>query len=204
MTLLNEQQLQVIADAIKSVENETDAELVTVLAKRADNYYYIPTLWAAFLALMAPAVLTFTPLWLESGELLMTQWLTFIIAAAIFRIPAVMMRLVPGKVKNWRASNLAKRQFLENNLHHTQGESGLLIFVAEAERYVEIIADRGISRMIDNAQWQGIIDRFTAQIKQGNTQEGFVECIEACGELLKQHVPRTGEKNELPDHLVVL
>ena len=202
--LLDQQQQTCVAEAIQSLEQNTDAELVTVLAKQADNYFYIPTLWAAVIALLVPLLLKFTPLWLGGDELLMAQWLTFIIAAIVFRIPALMMRLVPAGVKQWRAANLARRQFLENNLHHTKGETGVLIFVSEAEHYVEIIADRGISRHVDNQQWQRIVDAFVVRIKAGDTRQGFIDCIEQCGELLQQHVPATGEKNELPNHLIVL
>ncbi len=204
MTLLKQEQLDAVANAIQDVEKNTDAELVTVLASRADNYYYIPTLWAALIALATPALLKLTHFWLSSDDLFIVQWLVFIGAALVFRISPVMMRLVPKKVKQWRASNLARRQFLENNLHHTKGETGVLIFVSEAEHYVEIIADRGISQHIDNHQWQQIVDHFVAQVKAGNTQQGFIDCIAQCGVLLNQHAPATGEKNELPNHLVVL
>ncbi|WP_339669428.1 TPM domain-containing protein [Dasania marina] len=204
MKTLNEQQLAQISDAINQVEQQTDAELVTVLAKQADNYYYIPTLWAALLALLVPVLLRFTPLWLDGLDLLKAQWISFACAAIVFRIPAIKMLLVPKAVKQWRASSLARRQFLENNLHHTKGETGVLVFVSQAEHYVEIIADRGISLQVDNSQWQSIIDGFTEQVKTGNTQQGFISCIEQCGEILKQCAPASGEKNELPNHLVLL
>lgn len=204
MRLLNQTQQDEVARAIEQVERETDAELVTVLASHADNYVYISTLYAAVLALLMPLVLKLTPLWLDSDELFIGQWLLFIAAAALFRIPAVMMRLVPKQVKHWRASNLARRQFLDNNLHHTKGETGVLIFVSEAEHYVEIIADRGISQHVSHEQWQHIVTQFTAQVKAGQTQAGFIDCIQSCGLLLKQHAPATSQKNELPNHLVVL
>jgi putative membrane protein len=41
-------------------------------------------------------------------------------------------------------------------------------------------------------------------VKQGQTLQGFVSCVEACGELLKVHVPVTHVRNELPNRLVVL
>lgn len=204
MRLLNQAQLDEVARAIEQVERETDAELVTVLASRADDYVYISTLYAAVLALLMPLVLSLTPFWLDAGELLFGQWLLFIGAALLFRIPAIMMRLVPRQVKHWRAANLARRQFLDNNLHHTKGETGVLIFVSEAERYVEIIADRGISQYVSHEQWQHIVTQFTAQVKAGKTQAGFIDCIQSCGLLLKQHAPATSQKNELPNRLVVL
>ncbi|MBT5008627.1 MAG: hypothetical protein HOM49_01320, partial [Gammaproteobacteria bacterium] len=44
-SLLTKTQLTAIADQITEIEKATDAEVVTVLAKQADDYYYIPTLW---------------------------------------------------------------------------------------------------------------------------------------------------------------
>lgn len=204
MRLLNQTQQDEVARAIEQVERETDAELVTVLASRSDNYVYISTLYAAILALLLPLILKLTPFWLDGDELLLGQWFLFIAAALLFRIPTIMMWLVPKQVKHWRAANLARRQFLENNLHHTQGETGVLIFVSEAERYVEIIADRGISQHVSLAQWQQMVQQFTAQVKAGKTQAGFLDCIQSCGQLLKQHAPATSQKNELPNRLVVL
>ncbi len=204
MALLNEAEQRQVAAAIAAVEKTTDAELVTVLAARADDYYYIPTLWAALAALVTPAALALTPLWLEPRDLLLTQWAVFVALALALRFPPLMCRLIPRRVGHWRAGNLARRQFLDNNLHHTRGANGVLVFVAEAEHYVEIIADRGISRHVDDRQWQAIVDAFTAEIRAGRTRQGLLACIERCGELLSRHAPASEEKNELPDHLVVL
>ena len=118
----------------------------------------------------------------------------------MFRIPGINTRLIPRSVRYWRASNLARRQFLEQNLHHTAGATGMLIFVSEAERYVEILVDRGISSEIDNGVWEAIITAFTEQVKQGETLQGFIACIEACGTHLKAKVPATRQKDELPNH----
>jgi putative membrane protein len=204
MTMLTEQQQQRVTEAISDVESRTDAELVTVLASQADAYVYIPTLWAAGAALLAPWLLGLTPLWLEVGDVLLIQLLVFIVLALLLRFPPIMFRLVPKSVRHWRASNLARREFLEQNLHHTKGDTGLLIFVAEAEHYVEILADRGISQHVPDERWESIVEAFVGQVKAGRTIEGFIECIDACGELLVEHVPSTERKNELPNHLIVL
>ncbi|KJK17555.1 TPM domain-containing protein [Pseudomonas sp. NPDC087612] len=204
MTLLTEQQQRQVAEAIARVERHTDAELVTVLASRADDYAYIPLLWASLLALVVPGVVHYLSGWMSVHSLLIVQWLTFIALCLLFRIPSLTTRLIPRSVRHWRAANLARRQFLEQNLHHTVGGTGMLIFVSEAERYVEILVDEGISRHLDNKVWDAIVKRFTVQVRQGQTLQGFVSCIEACGELLRTHVPQTHERNELPNRLVVL
>ncbi|MBU3059648.1 TPM domain-containing protein [Pseudomonas indica] len=204
MTLLSEAELQRVADAITEVERHTDAELVTVLATRADDYAYIPLLWASLVALLLPGAANFFGGWLNSAQLLLVQWLTFALLALLGRIPFLTSRLIPRAVRHWRAANLARRQFLEHNLHHTEAGTGMLIFVSEAERYVEIIVDRGISSRIDDGAWQALVDVFTAEVRRGRTLEGFLGCIRGCGELLQQHVPATHERNELPNRLIVL
>lgn len=204
MTLLSENELKQVSEAIDRVERDTDAELVTVLAAQADDYRYIPLLWASLLALLLPGALLFFTGWLAAWQMLLVQWLTFIVLAAVFRIPSLTSRLIPRSVRHWRACNLARRQFIELNLHHTAAGTGMLIFVSEAERYVEILVDQGISSRIDDSVWQSIVDTFTADVRNGRVLEGFLGCIDSCGSLLKQHVPATHERNELPNHLVVL
>lgn len=204
MSLLSKQQLDQLASAVSKVEEKTDAELVTVLARASDNYAYIPTLWAALIALLTPGLLSFSPLWLGWFELIIVQASVFSGLALLFRIPALRYRLVPATVKKSRAEMMARRMFLEQGLHHTKGETGILIFVSEAEHYVEILVDRGISEKVDNQVWQNIVNDFTAEVKAGAVLKGFETCIASVADVVSEVVPATEEKNELPDRLVVI
>lgn len=204
MTLLTQSEQQQVAEAIERIERDTDAELVTVLAEQADDYRYIPLLWAGLIALLIPGAVLFFTATISAWQLLLVQWATFIVLALLFRMPSLTTRLIPRSVRHWRACNLARRQFIELNLHHTEGGTGMLIFVSEAERYVEILVDRGIASRIDNSAWEAIVAGFTDQVHNGQVLEGFLGCIEACGSLLKEHVPATHERNELPNRLVML
>ncbi|MAL99809.1 MAG: hypothetical protein CL583_15315 [Alteromonadaceae bacterium] len=204
MTLLNQAEQQEVTAAISRLERETDAEVVTVLTAQADNYAYIPLVWAGLAALLVPGLLNLFTNWLNAHSLVLTQWALFVVLALIFRVPQINSHLIPAPVRYWRASNLARRQFLEQNLHHTEGGTGMLIFVSEAERYVEILVDQGISSRIPDATWGGIVEAFVARVRQKKTLEGFLECIDACGAELKEKLPATHERNELPNHLVVL
>lgn len=204
MSLLNDDERRQVADAITEVERHTDAELVTVLAERADDYRFIPLLWAGLIALLAPGAILFFTGDLHAQTLLLIQWGCFVVLGALFRIPRVAARLVPRGIRHYRAANLARRQFLEQNLHHTADATGMLIFVAEAERYVEILVDRGISERLDDATWSSIVAAFTTRVRGGETLAGFLHCIEACGTQLRSAVPATHERNELPNRLIVL
>ena len=204
MALLTPQQQQQVADAVTRAEQRTDAEIVTVLAPRADDYSYIPLLWASLIALVVPALVHFLIGGLQIYGLLMLQWACFVFLSLIFRLPAITTRLIPPRIRHWRASNLARRQFLEQKLHHTRDRTGVLIFVSEAERYVEILVDEGISQHLDDSDWGRIVSDFTRRVALGHTAEGFISCIDACAELLERHVPKTHPRNQLPNRLVML
>ncbi len=204
MALLTQEQKRQVEEAVTRAEQRTDAEIVTVLAPRADDYSYIPLLWASLIALVIPALVHFINSDMTIYTLLMVQWATFVFLSLIFRIPVLTTFLIPARVRHWRASNLARRQFLEQKLHHTQGRTGVLIFVSEAERYVEIIVDEGISQRLDNSDWGTIVSDFVRRVALGHTAEGFIACIDASAELLEKHVPKTQSRNQLPNRLVML
>lgn len=202
--MITKDEQNTVEKAIEQAESKTDAELVVVLAQTSDNYLYIPTLVAAIVALASPTILMFVPMWLDAIDTLLLQWAVFIGLTGVLRIPGILYALIPPAVKQYRAGNLARRQFLEQNLHHTHDDSGVLIFISAAEHYVEIIADRGIAQHVPNDVWQTDVDQLTAAIRAGKAAEGICQCIESCGEKLALHVPATSQKNELPNHLVLL
>lgn len=202
--LLDKSAQEALAQAIGAQEKRTDAELVTVLARQADDYRYVTLLWAALLSLLVPVALLFLPVWLTPFEALLLQWGVLLVLAVLFRLKPVQFRVVPRRLQRMRAAGLARQAFLEQGLHRTRGGTGLLIFVSEAEHYVEILADQGIARHVDDSEWQTIVDAFITRVKAGRVAEGFQECVAACGDKLATHVPATEQKNELPNHLIML
>ena len=202
--LLNKNAQETLSRSIGEQEKRTDAELVTVLARQADDYRYVTLLWAALLSLLVPVALLFLPVWLTPVEGLLLQWGVLLVLAVLFRLKPVQFRVVPRRLQRMRAAGLARQAFLEQGLHRTRGGTGLLIFVSEAEHYVEILADQGIARHVDDSEWQTIVDAFIARVKAGRVAEGFQECVAACGDKLATHVPATEQKNELPNHLIML
>ncbi|WP_105062514.1 TPM domain-containing protein [Photobacterium angustum] len=204
LKLFTKEQLETISQAIGEIEKTTDAELMTVVATKADDYYFVPTLWAAIIALFIPALLNFLPFWLELNDVLLCQLVGFIAFTLLFRIPAIKYRLVPKAVKHRRASLVAREQFLANGIHRTKQHLGVMIFVCEAEHYVEILTDFGISEQISDEAWSSIVADFTTNVRAGKTYEGFLQCLEQSSKLLANAYPLTENKNELPNCLVVI
>lgn len=209
---------QRINQAIRQVEARTAGELVVVIARASDDYLYIPLLWASLISLLIPGILYYfvSGAGLENlfphrgwgppfayADLYVIQLLLFILLALLFRLESVKMYLVPRGVKHRRAHRHACFRFYEHGLHKTEARNGILIFVSVAEHHMEILADRGISDLIDQASWQQLVDQCTGSIKAGNVVDGLLDTIHACGEILVSHFPEMiNEANQLPDHLI--
>lgn len=193
-----------ITAAIHAAEKNTSGEFVAVVARISDHYVFLPLLWAAVLALLTPGVFLLLSIPLAFIHVYQIQLLVFIvIGLTLLFIPGLHLGLIPKHIKHARASRLAKAQFYLQGVHMTRDHSGVLFFVSLAERYVEIVADRGIHEKIGEAHWQGIIKTFVERVGKGEVVEGFVAAITACGEAMRAHYPPDpGATDELSDGLI--
>jgi putative membrane protein len=194
-----------IQAAIAKAEQGTRAEFVAAVARRADEYRG-NALMAAFIAaiLAGVAVWIFAP-WPGPGETLVAELIVFIIVFVVAAWTRIGMVVVPAGQKRHAAGRLARIVFLERGLASTEERCGVLFFVSQAERHVEIIADRGIDQAVEPGAWQKIVDAFTASVKQGRIEQGFTGAIDALGALLARHYPPEGENpNRIPDRLIEL
>ena len=83
----------------------------------------------------------------------------------------------------------------------TEHNNGVLIYLLLAEHAIEIIADRGLARHVDAAQWQRITETMSSAFKAGDFEPGLNQAIDAVDQLLEVHYPLApGEANpnELP------
>ncbi len=193
-----------ITAAIHAAEKETSGEFVAVVARASDHYVFVPLLWAAMIALLLPGAASVSGLHVHWMLLYQLQLASFIVLATVLLFaPGLHLKLVPARVKHERASRFAKAQFYQQGIHVTRHHCGVLLFVSLAERYVEIVADRGIHEKLGEAHWQAIIELFVSRVRQGRIADGFVEAINACGKAMAEHFPPDPDQsNELSDGLI--
>lgn len=193
-----------VAAAIAKAEKKTSGEIFCVAARASDDYRYIPLMWAALLALFVPLPLIVFTL-LSVQVIFAAQLGVFLVCALATLWPPLRFALVPGRVKHARARRNAIEQFLAHGLHTTERRTGVLIFLSEAERHGEVIADENIYRKVDASVWDEAVEALVAAAGRGEAAEGFVAAVERCGAVLAAHFPPgKGGKNELSNSLVEL
>jgi len=103
------------------------------------------------------------------------------------------------------ARDRAHEVFARLRVWDTEGDSGVLIYLQMVDRKIEIVADRGISRRVEQARWDAICGRMEAAFRAGRFEQGVVHAIDEITELLAAHFPPgTENPDELPNRPVVL
>lgn len=204
MTLFSQEDASRIADAIAQAETKTSGEIVCVVARSASDYFYVPIIWSAIFSLALPfPLLKWSHL---SGEAVhLIQLSCFIGLALVLAIPPIRFALTPRFLKRRYARNAAREQFLAQSIVQTEWRTGVLLYVAEAEHYAEVIADRAIAACVDDQVWKLTIEDLTDALRAGRPADGFVRAIERCGAVLAEHAPpKAHDTNELPNRLILL
>ena len=190
-----------ISSAIRAAEAKTSGEIVCVLADSSAAATALPVFLAAVAALVLPWLLvslTAMPVY----RILSLQVVSFAILIGILCLPSVRVLLMPRRARRAAAHRVAMEQFRSRGLASISGQTGVLIFVSLAERYVRIVAGDGISARVPQSQWQAAVDALVAHMRAGRIADGFVAAIELCGNELAKNFPRTEtSRDELPDRI---
>jgi uncharacterized membrane protein len=84
----------------------------------------------------------------------------------------------------------------------TEANNGVLIYLLLAERAIEIVADRGVARVVPQAHWDSVVHAMGAAFREGRFEAGLAQAIAAVDAELAQHfalLPGQANPNELPD-----
>lgn len=86
--------------------------------------------------------------------------------------------------------DLAVKEFFRLKMNRTKDQSGILFFLLLKEKQFYILPDSGITKLIEQSQWNNIAKKTEEYFRNGNFFEGIIHVIGECGELLSRHFPR--------------
>ncbi|MBX3607419.1 MAG: TPM domain-containing protein [Piscinibacter sp.] len=105
----------------------------------------------------------------------------------------------------WRGASARERavtMFGKLRVWDTELNNGVLIYLLLAEHRIEILADRGLNRHVDAAQWQALMERMRGSFRAGDFEAGLAAAVQTVDALLRAHFPLAegqANPNELPD-----
>ena len=84
----------------------------------------------------------------------------------------------------------------------TEANNGVLVYLLLADRAIEIVADRGLSRHVPPRHWDEVLGDMRAAFRCGQFEAGLAQALQRVDEVLVRHFPlQAGQANpnELPD-----
>jgi putative membrane protein len=203
---LTKEQLELLAKTIGECEKTTSGEIRVMVASRSSFTGHVFPLLAMIFGLVTVSVLWALhiqgPWWEFAAILLGVEAVAFFIAPW----PFFQRRLTSPEDQFFQVWNRAEREFYAAKMHETRDRTGILIFLSMLERRAVVLADTGIAEKLPKETWQGVIDiALKGAGKDSWAEQGLAPAIKACGALLAKHFPpRSDDKNELSDLVVLL
>jgi putative membrane protein len=194
--MLTEAERERVAEAVREAESHTAGEIVVVVAAAASSYRSVPLVYALLGALAAD---------LSASRIFMLQLAAAVALLAVLSWPGLRLAFVPAFVQRARGREAAAREFVARGLTRTRGRTGVLIYVAEAERYAEVVADTGIADRVDQGVWRDAIEALLTALREGRGPDGLVAAVARVGAILAEHAPpRADDADELPNKVILI
>lgn len=206
--------LQRIKSAVKEAEDKISGEIVPVIVERSGYYpaaTYKGSIFLAALTFVAIIILDRYIIADASQTLFYDPVFIFIVVTLggiiggvlpVFSTPirrALISQQDMDRVTRQRAENA----FLEEEVFNTRFRTGIMIFISFFEHEVIVVADKGITKVVEQKEWDKIVRDLIGGIRTGKITDGIEGAIKRCGEILleKGFYKTDDDVNELGDDL---
>jgi putative membrane protein len=204
------QDLERIKAAVHKAESKISGEIVPVFVEKS-GFYSVANYRAAMvsgsliflLVIFAdrymPAFAIYDPLLI----FLSVTMLSLIGALISNYIDFIKRIFIPQQNFDRATRQRAETAFLQEEVFNTRHRTGIMIFISFFEREVIVIADRGISKVVEQKEWDKMVHDIIQNIRLGKVVEGIETAILRCGEILleKGFLKTADDVNELKDDL---
>src|SRR6478609_2512234 len=205
-------ELERIKAAVREAESKISVEIVPVFVEKSGFYtianYRGALLGAAMIFLGIIITDRYVPSWAiyDRDPLLVFIFVSlggFIGALKAHFLNPVKRMLLSQYHLDQSTKKRAENAFLEEEVFNTRQRTGIMIFVSFFEREVIVMADKGISKVVDQKVWDSLVRNIIENVRNGKITEGMEAAIKKCGEILldKGFVISGDDVNELGDDL---
>lgn len=210
----SEEDLHRIKAAVKEAEGKISGEIVPVIVEKSGVYTianYKGSLIFGAVVFFAMVILDRYVLDDASHTLFYDPLFIFTVVMVGAALGALLPNLFSGLKRSLvsrayldeSCRQSAENAFLEEEIFNTRHRTGIMIFISLFEHEVIVMADRGISKVVEQKEWDNIVSELISHIRSGNFVGGIESGIKSCGQILldKGFHKTSDDINELRDDL---
>jgi putative membrane protein len=202
-----------IKAAVKEAEDKISGEIVPVIVERSGHYpaaNYKSSIVVAAFAFFGLIMLdryVIDPSYTLYYDPMFIFFVVFSLGTLGYFLPNLSTKLrrffLTQKQLDEATRQRAENAFLEEEVFNTRHRTGIMIFISFFEHEVIVMADRGISKVVEQKEWDSIVLELITHIRKGEVLVGIEHGIRRCGEILleKGFTKTIDDVNELRDDL---
>jgi len=205
-TTLNDSEKDLIKKCIMKNEQKTNCEIVPMIVSDSDFYPMANHRLSVLMAFIFFLILYFSPYsFINPLNYLYVQIFGLFTGHFLAYIPFIKRLFLTKDEMHRESEQRAQEAFLQNNIHSTPNQLGLLVFISLLERRIILITDVGIKEKIDQKVWDEIVHEFTSEMKSNSLANNTIKLLDQIAHVLENYFPRTEIKktNHLKDDLIL-
>lgn len=206
----SESDLNRIKAAVNEAESKISGEIVPVIVAKSGHYTIANYKASLIASTLAFVLIIFFDRYVPSLAIYDPMRIFFVVAAVgafaalVTHYSDPLKRLlIEQKHKDHATRQRAENAFLEEEVFNTRQRTGIMIFISFLEHEVIVMADTGISKVVEQKEWDKMVINLTDYIRRGKIVEGLESALKRCGAILleKGFVKTADDTNELRDDL---
>ena len=208
------QELERIKAAVHEAESKISGEIVPVFVEKSGFYNVANYRAALFAASIVFLLIVISDRYMPSMSIYDRDPLLVFIFVSLGGFVGTLLANYSNPIKRLMLSQShldqathkrAENAFLQEEVFNTRQRTGIMIFVSFFEREVIVMADKGISKLVDQKEWDNLVRGIIESVRNEKIVDGMEAAIKRCGEILleKGFDISPDDVNELTDHLRV-
>ncbi len=187
-------------ERIRAIESSSSAEVVVDIRMRSGSYSHADARFAALIAFVALLTVLFSPWDFEPIWVPPVVLAAYIIGVLVARLSNVVRRVMTTRRdRDTRVRTSAAAAFVEHGVANTSRETGLLVFLSQLERRMELIADRGVLDAVPVLAWNQLLEKTHNHTAD---KEALLDVLRELEPLLALHLRvQPGDKDELSNEV---
>lgn len=192
---------QAFRAAVERLEEVSAVEVMVAVRRRSASWAHAHVLTGALVAVAALAFMLYSAHPFSTPALLIDPVLAGLAGGLLSTVTLPVERwLTPRSARRRAVAIAARATFLDRGLHRTRGATGVLVYVSQVERALEVVADDGVLAAVPAAEWTKAVASLEAAVAGGGVALG--RALEALAPLVAVALPRADDDiDEIRDHL---